>query len=282
CAPVSFWNFCSAAAVDWNANTPSNAVVAAASCFFVVLPIDAIALLMTTDTMPGNAYRSSGPGPQSCGPALKSLGRRSALRARRLVEGGAQSLGKLHGVVIGPEVHEEQPRLLVEHVAMDRRHLDAIRPQRLDHRIHLVRRQHEVAGDSGLAAAGGLEVDGGGEPQWPDGSKLRSALIDGAPAGRPDLIHAAHGLPLGADDLIELGGVEVDRGRAGRSRRRGERIFALRQPGADRRRELPRTPMPADVHVERRGVGAQHVVVHGGDLDAGLDALGHDWSDSGS
>src|SRR5262245_31689345 len=46
-------------------------------------------------------------GPQSCGPAVKSVGRRSALRARRLVECGAQSLGKLHGVVIGPEVQEE-------------------------------------------------------------------------------------------------------------------------------------------------------------------------------
>ena len=75
CAPVSFWKFCSAAAVDWNANTPSNAVVAAASCFFVVLLIEPIALLMTTDAMPGYTHRSSaGAGPQSCGPALKSVG----------------------------------------------------------------------------------------------------------------------------------------------------------------------------------------------------------------
>ena len=37
CAPVSFWNFCSAAAVGSKPNTPSNAVVAATSCFFVVL-----------------------------------------------------------------------------------------------------------------------------------------------------------------------------------------------------------------------------------------------------
>src|SRR5262245_45327351 len=108
CAPVSFWNFCSAAAVGWNANTPSNAVAAAASCFFVVLLIVPIALVMTTDALPGNAHRSSaGAGPQRCGPAVKPFGRRSALRARRLVEGGAQSLGKLHGVVIGPEVQEE-------------------------------------------------------------------------------------------------------------------------------------------------------------------------------
>src|SRR5262245_31438915 len=78
-------------------------------------------------------FQGPSAGPQSCGPAVKSLGRRSALRARRLVEHGAQSLGKLHGVVIGPEVQEEEePRLLGEHVAVDRRHLDTVRAQRLD------------------------------------------------------------------------------------------------------------------------------------------------------
>src|SRR5262249_27714511 len=97
---------------------------------------------------------------------------RSALRARRLVEGGAQSLGKLYGVVIGPEVHEEQPRLLVEHVAVDRRHLDAVRPQRLDHWVHLFCGQHEIASDGGLAAAGRLEADRRGHPRGPRGSKL--------------------------------------------------------------------------------------------------------------
>src|SRR4029453_1722193 len=54
----------------------------------------------------------------------------SALRARGLVEGGAQALAGLPPIVIGPEVHEDQPRLLVEHVAVDRGHLDAVFPQR--------------------------------------------------------------------------------------------------------------------------------------------------------
>src|SRR5262245_30939703 len=43
----------------------------------------------------------------------RQVGRRSALRARRLVERGALPLGELHGVVIGLDVQEEQPRLFV-------------------------------------------------------------------------------------------------------------------------------------------------------------------------
>jgi hypothetical protein len=35
----------------------------------------------------------------------------SALRARRLVERGAQAVGKLDRVIVRPEVHEEQARL---------------------------------------------------------------------------------------------------------------------------------------------------------------------------
>src|SRR5437660_1043704 len=98
------------------------------------------------------------------------MGWYSALRACCLVERGTEPLRKLHRVVVRPEVQEEQPRLLVQHVAVDRRHLDAVRAQRLDHGIDLISRQHEVAGDGGLAAAGGLEVDGGGHAQWTRGS----------------------------------------------------------------------------------------------------------------
>ncbi len=38
-----------------------------------------------------------------------------------------QALRQLHRIVVGPEVHEEQPRLLVQHVAVQRRDLDAVR-----------------------------------------------------------------------------------------------------------------------------------------------------------
>src|SRR5690348_7195196 len=63
---------------------------------------------------------------------------RSVARHRGLVERGADTLGELHGVVVRPEMHEVQARLLVQHVAVQGRHLDAVLPQRLDHRIDLV------------------------------------------------------------------------------------------------------------------------------------------------
>src|SRR5438046_8940783 len=81
------------------------------------------------------------------------------LRARCLVERGAQSPGKFQRIVMGPEMKEEQSRLFVQHVAMDGGHVDSACPQRLDHGIHLIARQNKVSGDSRLAAAGRLEVD---------------------------------------------------------------------------------------------------------------------------
>ena len=54
-----------------------------------------------------------------------------ALRTCRLVERGTQAARELDGVVIGPEVHEDQPRLLGQHMAMNGRDLDAVVAQRL-------------------------------------------------------------------------------------------------------------------------------------------------------
>ena len=38
--------------------------------------------------------------------------------ARGLVDRGAQATGELDRVIVGPEVHEDQPRLLGQHVAV--------------------------------------------------------------------------------------------------------------------------------------------------------------------
>src|SRR5262245_4504159 len=61
-----------------------------------------------------------------------------------LVERGAQSPGKLEGIVIGPEVQEDQARVLGQHVTMDRGDLDAVRPQGLDHGIDFGGSEHVV------------------------------------------------------------------------------------------------------------------------------------------
>ena len=48
----------------------------------------------------------------------------SVLRDGSLVERRAHAPRQLQGVVIGPEVDEEHAGLLVEHMAVDRGHLD--------------------------------------------------------------------------------------------------------------------------------------------------------------
>src|ERR1700736_1761142 len=106
----------------------------------------------------------------------------SALRACGLVESSAQPAGKLQRVVIGPEMHEEQPRLLVEHVAVERRHLDAVRAQGLNNGIHFLPGQHEIAGDRGLAGTGRLKAYGGRDAKWAYRSELRTVFSHGVPA----------------------------------------------------------------------------------------------------
>src|SRR5262249_27017488 len=124
----------------------------------------------------------------------------SALRDGRLVERRANALGELHRVVVRPEVHEEHPRLLVEHVAMDRRDPNAVGEQGTDRRIALLAGGDETAGDRRLAAAGGLEVDG---VRRSHGAGHRhSAIGDRVLARYTELIDPAVDLALRSHDLI--------------------------------------------------------------------------------
>src|SRR5450759_1791491 len=107
---------------------------------------------------------------------------------------------------------EEQSRLLVEHVAMDGGHVDAVRPQRLDDWIHLIAGKNEISGDSRLATTGRLEVNCNRHAHWPDWAHLHSAFHDRIATRHVELIDAAVGLSFGANQLVELRSVEIDRG----------------------------------------------------------------------
>src|SRR5260370_1426893 len=77
-----------------------------------------------------------------------------------LIERGAQALGQLMRIVVGPEVQEEHSRLFAEHVAVQGGDLDAAGLQGVNHRIDLLGLQHEIAGDGGGVEPRRLEVDG--------------------------------------------------------------------------------------------------------------------------
>src|SRR5438876_10650301 len=89
---------------------------------------------------------------------------------------------------------EEQPRLLVQHVTMDRRHVDPIRPQRRNHWIHFVACQNKISGDSGFPAASGLEVDRGSHAHRTYRSNLHSAFHYRIATWQVELINTAVGL----------------------------------------------------------------------------------------
>src|SRR6266849_8009024 len=152
-------------------------------------------------------------------------------------------------------MEEEESRLLVQHVAMDSRHVDAIRSQRLDHGIHLIACKNKISGDGCLAITGRLETDSIRHAHRSDRTYLHSILGHRIAARHSKLIDTAVRLPLNANDLIKLRRVEIDRRpRAGRSRSR-QRGLARAKRITNNSRHLRRVAMAADMQVERRRAG---------------------------
>src|ERR671918_315457 len=81
-----------------------------------------------------------------------------ALLDVHLIQSRAQSFGQPLCVVIGPKMHEEEARFVIQHVIVECRHFDAVLAQGAEHRIHLLCCEHKVAGNRCLAAPCWLEV----------------------------------------------------------------------------------------------------------------------------
>jgi hypothetical protein len=96
-------------------------------------------------------------------------------------------------------VHEEQSRLLIQHVAMKGRHLDAVSAQRLDDRVNLARHHDEIAGDSGFAAASRLKTDSSCQTHRASRYNRHSVHGDWITPRHTELINATIGLTLGND-----------------------------------------------------------------------------------
>src|SRR5260370_16805837 len=128
------------------------------------------------------------------------------LRDGRLVERSANAARQFQGIVVRPEMDEEHPRLFVEHVTVDRRHLDIAGSQRPDQRIDLIARYQKIAGDGSLAVAGRLKIDGVSAAKR---STDRHAAFPGRIApGNAELIDTAIGGFLPPPRLSRLSGIE--------------------------------------------------------------------------
>src|ERR1700752_2266669 len=125
-----------------------------------------------------------------------------ALRAGRLVECLAKATGKSQCIIIGPEMEEEQARLVVQHVAVYGGYVDVVRSQRSDHRIHLIAGEYEIPSDSCFAITRGLKTNGYRHAHRPDRTDLHAFFGDRITAWHRELIDAAVCLSFDADDLI--------------------------------------------------------------------------------
>src|SRR5262249_45077068 len=70
------------------------------------------------------AFTLRPPGTARLGPTRRALG--FLLFAVREIEPRAKTPGQLQGVVVCPEMHVEEARLVAERMVMERRHLDAV------------------------------------------------------------------------------------------------------------------------------------------------------------
>src|SRR4051794_31228062 len=71
-----------------------------------------------------------------------------------------QSGSELERIVLRPEMHEVEARLLTEHVVVHGCNLDTVLAQRLHYRRDFLVGQNEITGDRRLAASERLKIDG--------------------------------------------------------------------------------------------------------------------------
>src|SRR5271165_161376 len=193
------------------------------------------------------------------------------MRERRL-----QPLGELLGIVIGPEVHEIEAWLVVEHVVVDRRDFDPVLAERFQHRVHFAGDQYEVAGDRRFAAAGRLKVDRIGRAHW--WRDVHPIVLDRFRAGNAELVDAAIIGALGIERLIDGGGVEIDLRRWRRGSGREGRL-AFRERSVERGCKLHRLALAEHMHVHCERLIAQKMIVQCCHLDSACRKPCHDRGD---
>src|SRR5262249_12994478 len=127
-----------------------------------------------------------------------------------------KSTGELYRIVVGPEVKEEETRLLVQHVAMNGCYFDAVGAQSPYNRVHFFPSQDKVARNSRFPVTGWLKIDCCRKSHRSRRSNRHFLFDYLTAAGHTKLVDAAIRLTLGSDGLIQLRCIEVHRwGRRG-------------------------------------------------------------------
>src|SRR6185312_7350570 len=190
------------------------------------------------------------------------------------VQRGTHTLRELLSIIVGPEVHEEEVRIVLDHVTVERGHFDTMLTQGPQNRIDLTADHYEIAGDGCLATAGRLEIDGCSSSHGRRHG--HTALGDCLDARHADLINTSVDSSLKTERLFQRGRIQVNRSRlAGWRARWSHWGFALRKRGMEDLGELHGITMPTHVHVEDRHGGTKQMVVDRGDFDVTSDQPCH-------
>src|SRR4051794_11444487 len=135
----------------------------------------------------------------------------SALDDVDMTERRLQPGRELQGIVVRPEMHEVEARLLADHMVVQSRDLDAILTQRFHNWRDFFVGQNEIASNRRLAASERLKIDG---VRQPHARRYHHVLfLDWLSARDTELIDAAVIRALGAERAVKRGGVEINRRR---------------------------------------------------------------------
>src|ERR1041384_7186316 len=124
-----------------------------------------------------------------------------------LIQCGAQALCQFRDVVIGPEVHEKQARLLLQHVTVESGYLNSILSQRFDYGIDLTPQEHKIPRDRCFAILRGLKIQSGSQSHR--AGNLYSTLADLFGPGNSYLVHAAVGFSFMAERLVDCRCIKI-------------------------------------------------------------------------
>jgi len=183
-----------------------------------------------------------------------------------LVQTCLDALGDGRRAADAPKVHEEEARLLGEHMAVQGGDLNAVIGKRGDDRIDFVGGENEIAGGGDLAGAGFLEINRLGDALR--GGERGATVSDGLGARDSEREHAAGPASLGGENVLD--GFGEGRRFSGLSRSRGliERSGGLSESGVKRFRDFGGRTVTHVMKVEDVRSLVDEVIVDGADFKA--------------
>src|SRR5216684_8467170 len=105
-------------------------------------------------------------------------------------------------------MHKEKTRLFLQHMTMDGSHLNAVLPQRVDHRIHFASDENEISSDCCFAYACRLEIQRRCQSHGTGYGHASFRHLLGP--GHANLVDASIRLPLVSENLVDGRSVEIN------------------------------------------------------------------------